>query len=347
MNDVLFLPVSGPKGASSRYRVFQFLPSLAEIGVKYALHLPVETPGKGLKRLVSALQERRLIERLAKDSRAVFIQKRLLPVSLIDRLSSRLPLLFDFDDAIFTSPTQDRSQIAQKRVEQRLHYVLTAARLVLAGNRYLYDYASQFAKRVILLPTVIDSARYPAKVHSPSNEIVIGWIGHSVNLPYLREISDILEEVAKTFPLRLLVVSDRDIRLPGIQVDNRRWSKETEIADILEMDIGVMPMPDDPWSRGKCGFKAIQYMAAGIPVVCSAVGANVDIVRDEVDGFCVKRPEDWRARLLELCSSVELRRQMGSRARMRVQEAYSLAALQSRWQAAIIELLGNGRASAG
>lgn len=338
--DILFLPISGPKGASSRYRVLQFLPATEAAGLSHAVHLPPAAPGSGLKRLLTSMHERRMIDGMAKESRAIFIQKRLLPASWIDRLASKRPLLFDFDDAIFTSPTGDRSRLAQQRVEQRLRHVLAAARIVVAGNRYLCGYAEQFAKRVVHLPTVLDSSRYPAKAHAPAGEVMIGWIGHSVNHPYLLELADVLRQLASRVRMRLLVISDRDLDIPGMPIDNRRWSEATEVADILRMDIGIMPMPDDPWSRGKCGFKAIQYMAAGIPVVCAAAGANLDIVRDGIDGFCVGSPEQWGERLAALCASVDLRQRLGDSARQRVHETYSLESALPAWRAILFELLG-------
>lgn len=338
--DFLFLPISGPRGASSRYRVLQFLPCLAAEGMSHALHLPPAEPGKGFARLFAARQERRAIDRLVRESRAVFIQKRLFPTAWIDGWVRQRPLLFDFDDAIFTTPRGNRSQIAQKRVECRLQHVLSAARTVIAGNRYLSDYAAQFARHVVLLPTVLDASRYPAKAHTTTDPITIGWIGHSVNHPYLAALSDVLTRLATRFGLRVLVISDRDLALPGVDVENRRWSEATEVDDILCMDIGIMPMPDDPWSRGKCGFKAIQYMAAGIPVVCAAVGANLDIVRDGVDGFCVSTSAQWNEGLAELCASTEVRQRMGTAARQRAQSAYSLDTVFPVWHAALLEAIG-------
>lgn len=323
--DILFLPISGPRGASSRYRVFQFLPEMEKADLTYAMHLPPESPGSGLQRLLTALRERREIASLATESRSLFIQKRLLPAAQIDALAAQRPLAFDFDDAIFTSPTGKRSRLARQRVEKRLRHVLSAAQVVIAGNRYLRDYAAQYARRVIQLPTVVDHTRYPAKTHRQTDEVVAGWIGHSVNHPYLMGMSGVLQNLARRLRLKLLVVSDRDLAIPGVAVENRRWSEATEIGDILDMDIGIMPMPDDAWSRGKCGFKAIQYMAAGIPVVCAAVGANVEIVRNGIDGYCADDDADWLDCLATLSASQEQRERLGTAARARIQTDFSLA----------------------
>lgn len=336
---VLFLPISGVNGASSRYRVFQYLPAIAQAGLTYAVHLPPTSPSSGVRRLLTSFRERQRIIEMARDSEVIFVQKRLLPASQIDSLAARRPVLFDFDDAIFTSPNGDRSRLAQRRVENRLRQVLTAASLVIAGNRYLCDYASQFAKRVIHLPTVLDHQRYPAKILSRSNEIIIGWIGHSVNHPYLAGLAEILQKIAKRFPIRLLVVADRDLVISGVHVENRRWSETTEIQDILDMDIGIMPMPDDPWSRGKCGFKAIQYMAAGIPVVCAAVGANNEIVRNGLDGITATTTADWESAISELCASAERREWMGMNGRQRVADTYSLRVASAIFLNCLLELV--------
>ena len=321
--DILFLPVSGPRGASSRYRLFQFLPAIEAAGFSYNVHLPPANPGQGLGRILTSWRDQRTIRSLAAEAQLTFVQKRLLPEGLIDALARSGRLAFDFDDAIFTSPTGDRSAHASRRVEHRLKAVLAAADLVLTGNRYLAEYSAPYARRVVVLPTVVDTDRYPARQHADRDTIVIGWIGHSVNHPYLAAMQPILQGLAATRRFRLLIVSDRDLLLPGVEVENRRWSEATEVADILDMDIGIMPMPDDPWSRGKCGLKALQYMAAGVPVVCAAVGANVDIVRNGSDGFTAASDAEWREGLGELCASTDLRTAMGTSARARVLAQYS------------------------
>lgn len=342
MEEILFLPISGPIGASSRYRVLQFLPRLVAEGISHTVHIPSAPTKKGLARLLDARREHRTINELLQQSQVIFIQKRLFPTSWIEAWADARPLLFDFDDAIFTTPQGQRSLLAQRRVEHRLRHTLSAAHTVISGNRYLSDYAAQFTRRIIHLPTVVDTHLYPAKKHIPAKPIVIGWIGHSVNHPYLAGLNDVLGKLAHRFDILLLIVSDRDLIFPGIVVENRRWSEKSEIADILQMDIGIMPMPDDPWTRGKCGLKAIQYMAAGLPVVCSAVGANREIVRDGVDGFCPSSPSQWFECLAALCADHELRQQMGTAGRARAQNIYSLEALFPRWLAVLRAALEPG-----
>lgn len=339
MVDLLILPISGPQGASSRYRIFQFLPELTKAGISHFVHLPPPQRGKGLGRLSRAHAEWRSITAQMHEAQAVFLQKRLLSVGRVEAMAKAVPYLFDFDDAIFTSPRGNRSLWSRWRTSARLHAVLKHAQTVIAGNHYLADYARQYAPNVVYLPTVLDHRLYPAKEHRATAPLVVGWIGHSVNHPYLDMVGKILQRLARLFSIRLLVVSDRDFSLSGVAVENRRWSADREIADILSMDIGIMPMPDDPWTRGKCGFKAIQYMAAGLPVVCSRVGANPEIVRHAVDGFCVSSPKEWLEALHILCQNVELRQQMGAQGRQQVAARFSLETATPRFLAVLAAVL--------
>lgn len=336
--DLLLLPISGPRGASSRYRLFQYLPALDAAGISYTIHTP-SPPRHGVARILDSQREQISTLKLAKNCKATFIQKRLLSESLVDRLSASGPIIFDFDDAIFTSPDGHRSWIARRRVNARLQHTLATSKLVIAGNFYLADYARQYASNVVEIPTVIDTERYPARPHLDAREMVIGWIGHSVNHPYLLALADALQSLAAKTRFRLLIVSDRDLVLPGIDVENRRWSESSEVQDILAMDIGIMPMPDDPWSRGKCGLKALQYMAAGIPVVCAPVGVNAEIITAGQNGFTASSASEWTLNLEHLCASTKLRAALGGRARENVESDYSLHGAAPRMVSLIGKLL--------
>lgn len=332
---VLFLTISDRHGASSRYRVFQFLPALESAGFNVKVLLPSKAPGRGLARLWSGLAEQWAILKAAKDADLVFVQKRLFSAGFVRRLSALgKPLVFDLDDAIFTSPKSNWSGSTRRRTLGRLRAILSAAEVVVTGNNFLRDYAVPFARRVEVIPTVVDMERYLTKNHYPSTSVVLGWIGHSVNHPYLQNLAGVLGQLSLQFPgLRLLVVSDIDFSMPGVPVENRRWSEAGEIKDLLDMDIGLMPLPDDEWSRGKCALKAIQYMASGLPVVCSAVGANREVVRDEVDGYLVSNDAQWLTALSSLIASPDIRRSMGEAARQRALERFSLAAAAPRMAA--------------
>jgi glycosyltransferase involved in cell wall biosynthesis len=255
-----------------------------------------------------------------------WIQKKLLPRRQVRALARSGHLVFDFDDAIWTTEKGRRSFFARWRTEARLRSVLRHSTAVLAGNEYLAAYARRHNPRVAVVPTVLDTERYPARQHGPRQVLTLGWIGHSVNFPYLAALGPVLRAFAAQCPARLLVVADRDFELDGVEVVNRRWSESGEIADLLDMDVGLMPLADDEWARGKCGFKAVQYMAAGVPPVASPVGMNRDLVSDGQDGFLPEAEAEWLEALRRLHADAGLRERMGRAAREKVQQRYSLAA---------------------
>jgi glycosyltransferase involved in cell wall biosynthesis len=303
--DLGVLTFGSEQAASVRYRVLQFLPFFETAGLRSV----VLAPGAGGRA----------------DYAVCWIQKKLLPMLKVRGLARRHQLVFDFDDAVWTSEKGERSFVTRLRIKARLNYVLRKSALVLAGNDFLAAYARRHNQRVMVVPTVLDTARYPPKQHGPGERLTLGWIGHSVNFRYLAALAPVLQQVARERPLRLLVVADQDFALPGIQVENRRWAEESEVADILSMDVGLMPLADDEWTRGKCGFKAIQYMAAGVPAIASPVGMNRQLIADGVDGFLAADDAAWVRAITRLQGDVALRAAMGRTAREKIQAKYSLA----------------------
>lgn len=302
--DVGALPFGSAQAASARYRVLQFLPFLDAAGIRTTILSPAEGD--------------------TADCRIVWIQKKLLSLRKVHALARDHRLVFDFDDAVWTSEKGPRSLFARLRTAARLNYVLRKSALVLAGNEYLATYARRHTPHVRVVPTVLDTDGYPEKLHRPAEVLTLGWIGHSVNFRYLAALGPVLLRVAADHPMRLLVVADRDFHLEGLAVENRRWSQGSEVDDIQAMDIGLMPLADDEWTRGKCGFKAIQYMAAGVPAVASSVGMNRELIDDGVDGFLASTDAEWLAALRRL-RDASLRADIGRRARAKIRASYSLA----------------------
>jgi glycosyltransferase involved in cell wall biosynthesis len=166
--------------------------------------------------------------------------------------------------------------------------------------------------------------RYKEKNPTSSHEVVIGWIGSRSTLPYLERMKSILDDIALRYSAsRLKIVADAFFECEKMPVTQKQWSYEEEIADLHTFDIGLMPLTDDPWSRGKCGFKLLQYMAVGIPAVCSPVGVNKDIIIDGVNGFCANSDQEWLYKIGILIGNPELRQAMGKRARENVISTYS------------------------
>jgi glycosyltransferase involved in cell wall biosynthesis len=212
--------------------------------------------------------------------------------------------------------------------------IVKSCDLVLAGNNFLRDQALKFTSkdRVVLIPTVVDLDPYSVKNHGPSpKEIILGWIGSAGTLHYLNIILPALEKVASRFPhVCLKIVCDEFLDSSLIKVIKKPWNESDEVSDLQSFDIGIMPLTDDVWARGKCALKIVQYMAVGIPVVCSPVGTNRDIVRDGLNGFWAETEREWIDRLGILIEKGELRRKMGRAGRQIVEEGYSLNAVGDR-----------------
>jgi glycosyltransferase involved in cell wall biosynthesis len=194
------------------------------------------------------------------------------------------------------------------------------------GNSYLLDYAKQFNSEVTIAPTSIDTDRYHPRLRRPTkgNVPVIGWTGSYSTYQHLKTAAPALKRLAEDCDFRLLVIGAGDPRIPGVETEVRPWRAESEVEDIAGIDIGIMPLPDDPWSRGKCGLKALQYMALGIPAVVSPVGVNSEIVSDGKSGYLASSTEDWVICLSKLINDQRLRDRLGQAARITVEQRYSV-----------------------
>jgi len=261
-----------------------------------------------------------------------WIQGELLPYlpQWLERLltRSRRPYVVDYDDALFHR--YDLSSLAPVRwmLHNKIDKVMRNAACVVAGNRYLAERAqSAGAHCVTIIPTVVDAGRYKPVVHRSKECVVIGWIGSPVTERYLAPLRSILLRLCVECQVKLLLVgaSQKAAQLlEGVPLEIVPWSEDTEAACISTMDIGIMPLNDSPWERGKCGYKLIQYMASGLPVVASPVGVNSEIVREGENGFLANDADSWLRTLGTLIDSVELRADMGRAGRKLVEEWYSV-----------------------
>jgi glycosyltransferase involved in cell wall biosynthesis len=218
---------------------------------------------------------------------------------------------------------------------------------VIAGNAYLAKRARDAgAPRVEIVPTVIDIDRYAVKhaLPSASEPLRIVWIGSPSTVRYLALLREPLAALNQRFAFKLRVIGGGTIDLSGVDVEFVQWTEATEVASIQACDIGVMPLLDSPWERGKCGYKLIQYMACGLPVVASAVGVNRQIVQDGVNGFLASTPLEWKTALAKLLEDAPLRRQMGTAGRQCVEQIYSLQ-VQAPRLIAMLEQIASKRPS--
>ncbi len=320
--------VQSLRGASSRYRALQFIPWLARAGAAVEV---AAAPSNWFER-------RRLCAR-AGEFDLVFLQKRTFDrvcLALLRRRARRL--VFDVDDAIWARDDGSRSR---KRAA-RFASACRAADAVFAGNDYLAEAAAAHARRVETFPTVVDLARYPdAPSETDPNHFTLGWIGGRGTLPYLEAIAGVIDSLADDIPgLRLKVICDRFPRLERVPVVETRWSEETEAAELASIDVGLMPLPDNAWTRGKCGLKILQYFAARRPAICSPVGVNAELVIPGETGLHASSAAEWRDAMRALAADPSARRRMGAAGRARVAECYSLEALAPRWTQTLLDLAG-------
>jgi glycosyltransferase involved in cell wall biosynthesis len=238
-------------------------------------------------------------------------------------LASR-PVIFDFDDAIHLLHTSSANQqFGWLKFPGKTAALCRLSRHVVVGNSYLAEYARRFNPRVTIIPSSVDTDHYRlVRRTGADGHVVLGWMGSSTSQAYLEMFAPVLRRlVGPTVELR--VISDRPPRIDGVPFVWRAWSAEREAAELAEFDIGIMPMPDDPWSRGKCAMKALQYMGMGVPAVCSDVGANREVLRHGENGLLAATEEDWIRHVSTLIADPALRERLGAAGRLTVERRYS------------------------
>jgi glycosyltransferase involved in cell wall biosynthesis len=336
---VLFLTKYSRAGASSRYRTYQYLPYLEDAGFHCEVaplfdqrYLAKKYEQRRTPLLDAARAFFRRILDLARVRRfdLVVIEYELLPYwpAVFERWLrwAGIPYVVDYDDALFHQYDRHRSWLVRTFLGGKIATVMRGARLVVAGNEYLARYARESgASWVEVLPTVIDVRNYQTQ---PSTErsaaLTIGWIGSPATAKYLESIIPALGRLSREGNVRVRLIGSGSVLLPGVDVDVVPWSEASEAADISSFDVGVMPLPDEPWERGKCGFKLIQYMACSVPVVASPVGANRQIVEDGVNGFLASTEDEWVCALTRIAQDPAGSLRMGGEGRRLVEEKYSV-----------------------
>ncbi len=322
-------PVRGP---SSRYRFYQFLPHLVERGHQCTV-LPFFTDAY----LSSLFDEgkvnsfylvQRLLARLGhclsgRKYDMAWIEGELLPFipSTLERwLHRALPRrrVYEFDDANWLR-YENRPMLQNK-----FKCILSTASGVITGNEFLAEYVGRVNERVAIIPTVVDWAKYAPATHK-SNGLNIGWIGSQKTSFFLEDVFPALRELAEIYPLKLKVVGAK-VKAEGIPIVQVPWSEDTEVAEIESFDLGIMPLTPTPWSRGKCGLKLIQYLAAGVPGVASPVGVNTRYISESGAGYLADDHESWVRHLRKLLDSESLRRELGFNGRNWVQSEMTITA---------------------
>jgi glycosyltransferase involved in cell wall biosynthesis len=358
--EVLLLCKYDRSGASSRVRSHQFLPYLEAHGIRVRASPLFPPPylerlyrGSGRAPLLVARSYARRLAALAGARRfpLVWIEKEALPwvPAPLERLllAGRLRYVLDLDDAVFHRYDQSRHRAVRALLGRKIDRLLRGAALVTAGSRYLAERAEAAgARRVVLLPSVVDPARYPAAPPAPGRGFAVGWIGSPLTFGYVADIAPALARFCRQHGATLRLVGAGSAELPGVPTARADWSESEEPRLLASFDVGIMPLRDRPFERGKCGYKLLQYMAVGRPVVASPVGANREIVTPAV-GFLAATSAEWVARLAALRGDPALRAAMGQAGRRRVEERYALGVAAPRLRDALLEAAGGAAGAPG
>lgn len=355
---VLLLGRYTRKGASTRLRFLQYMPYLQSNGVTVHQapllddeYLDALYTGRGRSptRLGMAYLKRLFRLLSARKYDLLWIEKEVFPrlPATAERMMARSGVRYvvDYDDAIFHDYDLNASRFMRWAMSNKIDYVMNRSYLVVAGSKYLAARAEAAgARRTELLPTVVDLNRYRIDPRNDDEkDFKIGWIGTPVTARYLSTIAASLSAVCSAKAAKLVLVGAGRNPLPKLYAEVRPWTEHGEVAEISRFDVGVMPLPDEPWAWGKCGYKLIQYMAAGKPVVASPVGANLDIVEHGRNGFLASSEAEWSAALQALAASSELREQMGRAGRKIVEERYTLSVAAPRLRQWLLQ--AGGRAA--
>lgn len=324
----------GPLAASNRYRLGQYVPGLATYGIDLRVSpllgddylrcrfdggaIPLASMAKaGASRFADLL--------FNGDYDVSIVYSELFPLlpGWIERGLLRKPYIYDFDDAFYLKYRSGRLSLARPILGNKFDAIIRGASAVTAGNHTLRSYAESFNANTHILPTVVDTRRYQPSEAEANDVFTVGWIGSPTTARFLAELVDPLAQLGSEGPVKLMVIGGKAPDIPNVGVEEIAWREDTEVELINRFDVGVMPLPDSDWARGKCAFKLIQYMACGIPVIASPVGANNDVVNPEC-GVLAATSEQWLEALRFFRDRPERRAAMGRAGRQRVVEQYSL-----------------------
>jgi glycosyltransferase involved in cell wall biosynthesis len=341
---------------SQRFRIEQWVPFLAEAGVDVDLLsfagqeltelLP--RPGQTLRKVVLTLAAcARSAGRAAAlpAGRVAFIHRAawLAGPPLLEQILHRRghPLLYDFDDAIFRLHTSGSNKALDwLKQPGKTATLCRISDHVVVGNNYLADWARRHNPCVTVVPTSVDTDRCrPPASPRPPGRVVVGWTGSATSQTYLEAFAPMLRALVATGDVELRVLSTREPDLPGIPHAWRRWTPANEADEIAGFDIGIMPMPDEEWARGKCALKALQYMAAGVPTVASAIGANREVIEHGGNGLLASTTDEWLECIRALAHNPDGRRQLGLAGRRTVEERYSMRSSAQKFERVVREVV--------
>ena len=337
---ILFLVPYPTEGPSNRFRVDQYLPYLTNEGYEYHVspfwdkkaYQILYNNGAYFKKLFYFLAGtfRRVVDILSISKYdVVFIHREAYPVGppffewIVHVFKKQI--IFDFDDAIFLPNYNPVNRFYRfLKFPSKISRIIRMSSAVIVANNFLKEYADIYNNSVFVIPTAIDTDKFNMRGKG-SGRLNIGWVGSQTAGPYLKLIFDVMQELSRRYDFIFKVIgAGYEVSIPGVTVENIKWDLEDEAEAFQGIDIGVYPLPDNLWARGKAAFKAIQYMSVGIPVVASSVGMTKELILDGVNGFLANSEEEWVRKIELLIKNFDLRESIGLNGRKSVEEKFSL-----------------------
>jgi glycosyltransferase involved in cell wall biosynthesis len=349
---VLFIGMHRPnRSPSQRFRFEQYFAFLIENGIQCELSYFISEVDDQilyqsghyfakLKVFVKSILIRRKDIKRANDFDYIFIQREAFMTgsTYFERklAKSKAIVIFDFDDSIWLDDKSSHHGIlARLKNPAKTAKIIALANKIIAGNNYLADYASAFNDNVQIIPTTIDTDRYKPALKTSTSPVVIGWTGSFSTIKHFVEIIPVLLKIKVKYKDKVIfkVIGDDTYQHQELAIQGIKWQAKTEVQDLQEIDIGIMPLPDNEWTKGKCGAKGLQYMGLAIPTIMSPVGVNTEIIEDGVNGFLADDKEGWYSKLEKLIEYPELRKELGAAGRKTVVERYSVVANKGKYLA--------------
>lgn len=351
MSRILFLvPYPLGKAPSQRFRFEQYLTYLGSLNIDYKVQSFLDEytwsifykRGRITRKILGiflGLVRRHLVLISLHKYDKLFIHREacLIGPAYFEWLYTKVfrkEIIYDFDDAIWIKDVSDvNKKLSWLKFPNKTERIISFSKIIIAGNDYLANYALQFNKNVKVIPTTIDVDYHCSNKYLKQNRnIRIGWTGTITTNNHLKLLFPVLAEIKKKYPqVELVMISNAPIVDSSIELTYERWDKTTEIEILSSFDIGIMPLPNDEWAKGKCGFKGLQYMALEIPTIMSPVGVNVEIITDGVNGFLAETHEEWFTKLGSLIEKNDLRKTIGMNGRKTVVDKYSIEANKQRY----------------
>jgi glycosyltransferase involved in cell wall biosynthesis len=344
MKVLFFIPAPLNISPGQRFRFEHYLPYLEENGIKYSVQTFWSHDVwkrlfiKGFLRLkvqgvLGGFFRRLFFFIKLHEYDYVFIYREVAPVGppffewMIAKVW-RKKIIYDFDDAIWLSTSSNANPKASFiKCSWKVGLICKYSKIVSVGNNFLAGYVKRFNSSVVVIPTVVNTKNvHVGFQNQEQNQVTIGWTGTFTNFHHLQLITGVIQKLERKYSVRFLIIAEKDPELKDVNYSFKKWNFNSEIADLLRINIGVMPLNNSTIELGKCGFKAIQFMSLGIPVVVSPVGANCDVVKNNQTGFWASNEEEWFTSLEKLIVDKELRKRIGWNAQKIIQQNYSVDA---------------------